>query len=642
MPRRGEQQRDFPEQDQRSLPVNRIGIRVVRVPDRTGVLRDTLLDPAEFRCAALAGELADEWVDYVDASRVTGGMAQVYRRAVRDFCATVDAHLVHTASAASLERAQPDVAAVLAAWERALPAGHRAGSTTPAVLASAVRALIARRAQHEARPVAAHLRHLVEGDVGVAWGATQEVDEFSRKDKRALVRAAWAYVNKLDQRLTQGWTLAAQGRHPAEDRWTSVPNLLWGLANQQVSPRDIRDNLPVIHQWPPPLRAGIEQPDRPVYPARAKEMLTRWLVHQLYPSGLDLHAFRVLLVAATGHAPEEVTTLTEGDVEFLPAGVRLRLTKQRARRVRHRVFRGDDPSTDTATGEPVEFVDRPHREVAAIIRRLMRATEQARLRTPDADRLFTAASVTGGYELRIVRWDANQPRARFVDWLAHADLTVEGAPDIRRLRKSTKVEKAIAFGGRVADAANDHHEETFRGHYAQGTTLRVLSGQVIATAQDHWFRRAVDGPTVLTDATTGILEQPDGFDALGLTSQEAGDLRQGALDMGVTGCRDPYDSPYSPQGQLCAVAPLRCLECRNAWVLPSHLPQLLLFSDHLDRLRTRLTPQHFAALWGQSYVNLHAVLADRTDDEKALARRHIDAEDIGLHLSMAANVEFDS
>jgi hypothetical protein len=147
---------------------------------------------------------------------------------------------------------------------------------------------------------------------------------------------------------------------------------------------------------------------------------------------------------------------------------------------------------------------------------------------------------------------------------------------------------------------------------------------------------------VLTDATTGILAQPDGFDALGLTSQEADDLRQGALDMGVTGCRDPYDSPYSPQGQLCAVAPLRCLECRNAWVLPSHLPQLLLFSDHLDRLRSRLTPQHFAALWGQSYVNLHAVLADRTDEEKALARKHIDAEDIGLHLPMAANVEFDS
>src|SRR5256886_5350861 len=84
------------------------------------------------------------------------------------------------------------------------------------------------------------------------------------------------------------------------------------------------------------------------------------------------------------------------------------------------------------------------------------------------------------------------------------------------------------------------------------------------------------------------------------------DLRRGALDMGVTACRDPYSSPYSPAGQLCAVAPLRCLECRNAWILPSHLPQLLLFSDFLDRLRLRLPPAQFTALWGQAFVNLRS------------------------------------
>ena len=79
------------------------------------------------------------------------------------------------------------------------------------------------------------------------------------------------------------------------------------------------------------------------------------------------------------------------------------------------------------------------------------------------------------------RWNYNLPRSRFGDWLAAAGVAVDGPPDIRRLRKSTKVEKAIAFGGRIADAANDHHEEVFRGHYAQGTTLRVMSGRVITT-----------------------------------------------------------------------------------------------------------------------------------------------------------------
>ena len=99
--------------------------------------------------------------------------------------------------------------------------------------------------------------------------------------------------------------------------------------------------------------------------------------------------------------------------------------------------------------------------------------------------------------------------------------------------------------------------------------------------------------------------------------------------MGLTQCSDPHNSPYGRSGQLCPVAPLRCLECRNAWVLPSNLPQLLLFADHLDRLRLRLSPQHFAELWGQSHANLQAVLAERTDEEKALARKHIDAGEVG-------------
>ena len=379
----------------------------------------------------------------------------------------------------------------MAEWERTLPTGFRAGSTIPAAFAGIVRALIARRAQHDQRPVTANLLRLVDGAIGVPWGSSQELDEFTRNDKRALVRAAWAWAHQLDARLADGWASAARGGHPAEHGWTDSTNLLWGLANQQVSPIDICANLPVVHRWPPELRACIEQPDRPIYPRLAKIILVRWLVSQLYPSHLDLHAYRVLLVAATGHTPEEVTALTDTDVEFLPSGVRLTLTKQRAQQVRHRTF-GTEPTPHTG-GEAVDFTDRPHREVGAIIRRLMHVTERARLRAPDAaGRLFVAASVTQGYELRIARWAPNKERSGFADWLAAAGVRSMGAPDIRRLRKSTKVEKAIAFGGRIADAANDHHEEVFRGHYAQGTTLRVMSGRVITTAQDHWFAKALE------------------------------------------------------------------------------------------------------------------------------------------------------
>jgi hypothetical protein len=83
------------------------------------------------------------------------------------------------------------------------------------------------------------------------------------------------------------------------------------------------------------------------------------------------------------------------------------------------------------------------------------------------------------------------PKARFSDWLSDNAIVVSGAPEVKRLRKSTKVENAVVSGGRIARAADDHHEQTFLGHYAQGTTLRVISGEVITTSQQHWFDQAV-------------------------------------------------------------------------------------------------------------------------------------------------------
>ncbi|MEV0712715.1 hypothetical protein [Nocardia aurea] len=596
------------------------------------------LDPNVFRCATLAAELADEWVNHIEITGATGSTAGLGRRAIREFCAHVDTVLDEQARNAGLAEQRPDLASVLAQWERTLPACFRAGSNTPSTLAAMVRALISRRAHHDQRPVSPRLGRLVDGEVGVASGGTREVDEFSRADKRALVRAAWGWVHRMEERLAAGWAAADRGRHPAEHGWTEVPDLCWGLTYGRVGPREVRDNLPVLRDWPPELRSCIERPDRPIAAARAKEMLTRWLVNQLYPSHLDLHTYRILLVAATGHTPEEVTTLTIDDVEFLPSGVRLSLTKRRAQRVLHRSF--DNTPAQPAAGEPIDFTDRPHREVGTIIRRLMHATDPVRERTPDLRHLFVVASVSVENGLRLARWNYNLPRSRFGNWLDAANVVIDGPADIRRLRKSTKVEKAIAFGGRIADAADDHHEEVFRGHYAQGTTLRVMSGQVIATAQEHWFAKALNGPTVLT-GSTDVLDAPEQVAALGLSAQQAEDIRRGALDMGLSQCADPHNSPYGRSGQLCPVAPLRCLECRNAWILPSNLPQLLLFADHLDQLRLRLSPQHFAQLWGQSHTNLQAVLSERTDEEKALARRHIDTGEAFLHLPLAASVEFD-
>jgi hypothetical protein len=105
----------------------------------------------------------------------------------------------------------------------------------------------------------------------------------------------------------------------------------------------------------------------------------------LWPSTLDLHAFRVLLADATGRAPEEVSQLTSNDVEFVPNGVRLTLVKKRAQRRYYRSF--TDKPVDKAVDvvETEDFRDLPRREPGEIIRRPMGVTERARQRAADPE-----------------------------------------------------------------------------------------------------------------------------------------------------------------------------------------------------------------------------------------------------------------
>ncbi|GAA2750350.1 hypothetical protein [Kitasatospora cinereorecta] len=637
MPRRGERRRDFRHEDPDLGPV-RIGVRQVVTPDSHGKKRVLQFDPSQFACRTLASELADEWVEYIEVTSRRTGTASSHRQGLRLFCSFVDEHLAGRVQEASLARTDPDLSMVLLAWEQSLPGQWPRGSTRPGALAANIRVLINRRQRHPDRDLAPPLARIAAQDHSLAWGVTKELDEFSREDKAALVRAAWDDVGRVRRRLKTGWEMAEAGGHPAEHGWSRMPNLLWALAHRAVSPREMAKavTFPLAPELAPLVPDYVRTEGQNC--GQRGRFLVRGLLHQLYPNERDLHAFRVLLVAATGYSPEEVAGLTEEAVEFTEAGVRLTMVKNRARRVHRRAFTRIDALT--AVEDVREYTDRPRLEVSAIVRQLMDVT--APLRDVYSDRpapLFLQGTLPASFEFFVGRG-----RLRgFGQWVAEMGLDLEGRIDIRRLRKSVKVEKAVAFGGRITDIADDHHQETFRGHYAQGTTLRVISGRVITTAQQSWFDKAIAGPVVLDAAAEAALEESaPALAELGLNAEQVEDLRSGALEMGVTSCRDPFDSPFSRPGDLCAVAPLRCLECRNAWILPSHLPQLLLFAEHLDRMRTRLSPSHFHTLWGQTAANLAAVLAERTEAESAVARRHIAEGTATLQLPLTARAEFDA
>ncbi|MDL2081598.1 hypothetical protein QNN03_34740 [Streptomyces sp. GXMU-J15] len=588
-------------------------------------------------------QLADEWVEYVAATAITAH-ARTYHMAISRLCEYVDKTLGPQAEAVSLT--DQGLFDLLVDWELALPESYAPASTYPSVMAAGLRVLVVRRDDHPDRDVAPDLAKWARGPALLGSGEKKERDEFERQEKRVLVRAAWQSVHATRKRLDEGWAMAEQGQHPDDGSWTSIADLLWGLAREQITPDDIRRRLPPSREWPPDLAAFAAGTDRDPHPQTARLQLARQLFARLYPHTFDLHAFRVLLMDATGYTSEEVTGFGEGQVEFLPKGVRLTLIKNRAGLLRHRAFRDQPAPADRpepkSEGDEKITVDWPRREVSAVVRQLLDMTTRVRAKAPHVTgTLFVVAAVRGDYTPEFDKWKP-QSRNSFSNWLDAAGVEIKGDRHIGRMRKSVKVEKAIVTEGRISDAADDHTEETFAGHYAQGTTLRILSGRTIATAQQHWFDKAlnrVDGPTVVSgpeDIDQKLLE------GTGLSAQEAEDLIAGQLDMGVSHCKDPYQGPYSRPGELCAVAPLRCLECRNAWILPSNLPQLLLFERHLERLRTVLTPQAFGRLWGQSWVNLRAVLNDRTPEERAQALKHIEAGQAVLDLPLAANTEFDA
>ncbi|GAA0972080.1 hypothetical protein [Streptomyces rhizosphaericus] len=615
-----------------------VGPRVVQVP------RNLLaVDPADYCSSLLAMQLADEWTEYVAATAI-GTHARNYQQAIDCFCRYVDKVLGPGAEGASL--ADPDLLDTLVTWELSLPEGKAPGSTHPYLMATSLRVLVIRRDDHPDRVVAPALARLARGPALLGSGEKMERDEFTRQEKRAMVRAAWKSAHATRKRLDDGWALVEQGRHPDEGSWTSVPDLLWGLAHEKIVVDDFRRFLPGPREWPLELLEFTAGPGKVPYPQTARRQLARRLFASLYPTTLDLHAFRVLLMDATGYTSEEVTGFGEADVEFLPKGVRLTLLKNRAGRLRHRAFRDQSPPGAPAPdgdGGGQLTVNWPRREASEVVRQLMDLTARVRTKAPHVtDTLFVSAGVRPDYTTVFDQWNPGSSGGRFSDWLAAIDVKVKGDQHIGRLRKSVKVEKAIVTEGRISAAADDHTEETFASHYAQGTTLRTLSGRTIATAQQHWFDKAldrVDGPTVISG--TGDIDQ-DLLEDSGLSAQEAEDIMTGQLDMGVSHCKDPYQSPFSRPGELCAVAPLRCLECRNAWILPSNLPQLLLFQAHLERLRTLLDPQVFTRLWGQSWVNLDAVLHDRLPEELAQARKHIEAGRADLDLPLAAHTEFDA
>ncbi|MCX4669633.1 hypothetical protein OG453_23605 [Streptomyces sp. NBC_01381] len=635
MPRRGQHTPATPVAAHGTQPPAVIGPRVVHVPqhNRSGT-RAFRITPADFRCTRLVSELADEWASLAELRQWRSAAVDTHLRTIKLFAGFVDTHAA-SPEAASLARDVPDLAHLVREHSRLLPAQYATGSETPALLIDNLRALMNAHAQREEVSVAEGLLRLLAAPHSVPYGKSSELDEFSRKEKGALLRAAWAGVREAENRLARGRELVAQGGPPAAHGWTDIANLLWAVQVGGFTWRELARSLPPLSTWTQEMRELASSRAGAVRPDSARSQFCTGLLTYLHVTQDDMHAFRILIMAATGHAPEEITGLGESDVEFTSLGVRVTLRKRRARKLRTREFHAPRTATHPDSGQL---------NAAELLRRLISVTAQTRelAGAEDADRLFLVATLPRSREPQIRPFNPNLPNGSFSGWGTRQGLDISQPRDIRRLRKSGKVEKAIAHHGAVDRIADDHTRQTYLDHYARGTTLRVVSGQLVTQAQREWFDTAVTGPVVLDEAAEASFNAPEALAALDLSRDQADQIRDGALNMGVSECRDPYDSPYAKKpGELCPAAPLSCLECKNAFILPSNLPQLLLYGDFLDQLTHRLTPPVFDARWGQRQTNLRAALAERTSDEITAARKQIEDQSLTLQIPLSSHTEFD-
>jgi hypothetical protein len=101
----------------------------------------------------------------------------------------------------------------------------------------------------------------------------------------------------------------------------------------------------------------------------------------------------------------------------------------------------------------------------------------------------------------------------FARWCDRQGLAIDGPADLRRLRKTRKVARALALKGSIVDIADDHTTQVARDHYLQTTTLQILSAEVIRKVQQRITTEMAEGPVIVTPEGAAALAEAEPADA---------------------------------------------------------------------------------------------------------------------------------
>lgn len=589
-----------------------VGIREVGYLGRGGRSSVAQIDPSAYRCARLAGQLADQW------ERIAAGQSEsvvaIHRQAL-------DAYLNYVANSdgwsASLDRNPAAVVRTLYGWTRTLTENYDETSIMPHRLSNIVQAQIA-GATADGIVTDSVLAAVVRGPGLVRKPSPQQLDEFSKNELNDIVRASRAHIRAT--RATRRWALETIEQYDAGTLMD--PKLCWiaqmmkqALLCEAVDrpPREW-SSATLNELFPKAVQKLFRSGTSTAKGRHGGLSMPAWCRRAVQPYASDLTPFRLLLMAGTGASADEVTSLCMSDIEWTDDGVRLQMTKARAQRSKGRFFPGSRGSNGWS--------------VPDVLRYLVEYTEPARRVASDGlsnqlwIRVYESAKDERKYRPTPVPFGAKATSLH--EWINMAQSVYDLAPistphDVRRIRKAKVSQRAIDLGGVVADiASDDHTTQVFHQHYAHTTTLKVHAAQVMSRFQTALAEAVTTGFTAFLSARSSVplAALTQGLD---IQQAQAKTLKSGGLDMGVVDCRNPFDSPFTKKGKLCASAPLSCLLCENAVVFTDHLPSIIALIAAMDAARGTLGPDQWIATWGAQYNAAQALVASLPDGVRTAA-----------------------
>lgn len=343
------------------------------------------------------------------------------------------------------------------------------------------------------------------------------------------------------------------------------------------------------------------------------------LLRAFNPSPTDMMAYFVLILAATGLAPDELGSLRVSDIEWHEQGLTLSIGKARAGKSRTIVLKG---SAEHSPWGAVGLFER------------IRYAGSALRTAYEMDDFWLGFSVSAAGKIGALPYRSGRVEWSFRRWAAFAIDPDESSDlslplDIRRIRKAVISQRAIKLDGRVPDIAADVHTVgVFRSHYSRTTSLKVYSANNIQSVQDQLEEIATLGLSAFQDSRADI--DPLAIsETTGVSIDRAKEIRSGEMDMGTADCKNPLDSPFSGKGRLCTAAPLFCMACSNAVVFKEHFPNIEYMVRHLEKLRDEMDPKEWWSTWGPQYEAASAIL-DGTQSSDQHRPSEIKPTDLGI------------